>query len=75
MLEYHRIDLSEGIDINKTDSSCECIIYHYWYFLKINVRFKLKVCGFCFNMTKNEAVDRIHGFRVSVPVCKMHGCY
>ena len=31
-LEYDRIDVSEGIDVNKTDGSRECIIWHYWYF-------------------------------------------
>ena len=29
MLQYDRIDLSEGIDINKTGVSKECIICHY----------------------------------------------
>ena len=34
MLEYDRIDISEGIDINKlNDKSKECGICHYWYFL------------------------------------------
>ena len=33
MLEYDRIDISEGIDINKTNASKECGICHYWYFL------------------------------------------
>ena len=39
MLEYDRIDVSEGIGVNKTDGSCECIICCYWYFL--NIGFKL----------------------------------
>ena len=26
------IDVSEGIDFNKTNASKECGIYHYWYF-------------------------------------------
>ena len=34
MLEYERIDISEGIDINKTSLSKECDICHYWYFKK-----------------------------------------
>ena len=34
MLEYDKIDISEGIDINKTDASTECSICHYWYFLE-----------------------------------------
>ena len=33
MLEYDRIDIFEGIDVNKTDKSKECMICHYWYFL------------------------------------------
>ena len=33
MLEYDTIDISERIDINKTNASKECDIYHYWYSL------------------------------------------
>ena len=29
MLYYDRIDVSEGIDINKRSASKECNIYHY----------------------------------------------
>ena len=29
MLEYDRIDVSEGIDINKTNPSKECNMCHY----------------------------------------------
>ena len=29
MLEYERIDISEGIDLNKSDKSKECDICHY----------------------------------------------
>ena len=32
MLEYDRIDFSEGIDINKTNASKECEICNFWYF-------------------------------------------
>ena len=32
MLEYNRIDLSEGIDMNKTSHSRECSFCHYYYF-------------------------------------------
>ena len=31
MLEYNRIDISEGIDTSKTSASKECNIYHYWF--------------------------------------------
>ena len=33
MLEHDRIDISKGIDINKTNKSKECMLCHYWYFL------------------------------------------
>ena len=39
MLRYDRIDFSEGIDINKTNSSKECKICHYWYFLNKGFKF------------------------------------
>ena len=30
MLYYDRIDVSEGIDINKASASKECDIFHYF---------------------------------------------
>ena len=39
MLEYKRIDISEGIDINKTNLSKECDICHYWYFKDIGFKY------------------------------------
>ena len=36
MLEYDRLDIWEGIDINKANASKECDICHYWYFLDKN---------------------------------------
>ena len=40
MLQYERIDVSEGIDLNKSDKSKECIICHYWYFKDIGYRYQ-----------------------------------
>ena len=40
MLEYDRIDISEGIDVNKTSLSKECDISHYWYFKDIGFKYK-----------------------------------
>ena len=31
MLYYDRINVSEGIDVNKTSESKKCDICHYWY--------------------------------------------
>ena len=41
MLEYDRIYISEGIDVNKKNLSKECHIFHYWYFR--NIGFKLSL--------------------------------
>ena len=34
MLEHERIDISEGIDINKTNKSKECMLCHYSHFFR-----------------------------------------
>ena len=39
MLYYDRIDLSEGIYVNKTSGSKECDNSHYWYFLEKGFKF------------------------------------
>ena len=35
MLEYDRIDIPEGIDVNKINASEEFDTCHYWYFKDI----------------------------------------
>ena len=47
MLKYERIDISEGIDINITDASKECMLCHYWYFKDIGYKFEPHVCNGC----------------------------
>ena len=32
MLVYERIDISDGIGVNKSYESEECTLCHYWYF-------------------------------------------
>ena len=45
MLCYDRIEVSEGIDINKTSASKGCYICHYWYFLNKEFKFQLYGCN------------------------------
>ena len=46
MLEYDRIDISEGIDINKSiDKSKESHICRYWYFLDKNFSYQKYLCN------------------------------
>ena len=40
MLEYERIDISEGTDVNKTNLSKVCDICHYWYFKDIGFKYE-----------------------------------
>ena len=54
MLEYERIDTSEGIDINKTNKSKECILCHYWYFLDNNFSYGPYLCNGCYNIMQKS---------------------
>ena len=47
MLYYERIDVSEEIDVNKTNGLCECINCHYCYFPEIILDFSQKTCLGC----------------------------
>ena len=47
MLQYEGIDVSEGIDLNKSDKSKECMISHYWYFKDIVYKDEPYVCNRC----------------------------
>ena len=53
MLEYGRIDISEGIDTDKTSASKECSICNYWYFLDKNFNYDPYLCNGCHDLMKN----------------------
>ena len=40
MLQYQKIDVSEGIDVNKTSASKECELFHYWFFKDVGFKFE-----------------------------------
>ena len=42
MIQTNRIDVSEGIGVNKTSASKECVICHYSYFLNYSFNFQQK---------------------------------
>ena len=58
MLRYQKIDVSEGIDINKTSASKECELCHYWFFKDIGFNFEEYVCNGCHDLLtiKNIAI-------------------
>ena len=57
MLEYERIDISEGIDVNKTNLSKECDICYYWYFNNIGFKYEHYLCNGC-----HDLMQKVMGF-------------
>ena len=51
MLEYDRIDISEGIDVDMSDKSKECMLCHYWYF-QIRASYGPYLCDGCYNIVQ-----------------------
>ena len=50
MLEYDRIDISEGIDVNKTNLSKECDVCYYWCFKNIGLKYEPYLCNGCHDL-------------------------
>ena len=44
LLNYDRMDVSQGIDVNKTSASKECDLCQYWYCLNYSFNFQPKQC-------------------------------
>ena len=88
MLEYDRIDISEGIAVNKTNLSKECDICHYLYFKNIAFKFEPYLCNGCHDLMQkaisfnnvaivyvNGSAYRIHFWYMSIDdaINIMHG--
>ena len=73
MLEYDRIDISEGIDVNKTSSSRECSLCHYYYFLDMNFNYQKYLCDGCHDMIMKAnsmqnlaiAYNKVNAYRIN----------
>ena len=50
MLRYQKIDVSEGIDKNKTSASKECELGHYKFFKDIGFKLEEHVCNKCHDL-------------------------
>ena len=60
MLEYNRIDISEGIDVSKTNLSKECDICYCWYFKDVGFKYEPYFCNGCHDlMQKAMSFDNI----------------
>ena len=72
VLEYNRIDIPEGIDINKTNKSKKCMLCHYWYFLDKNFSYGPYLCDGRYNiMQKSIDSKNIAIAHVKESVCRI----
>ena len=76
MLEYDRIDYSEGIDLNKINASKECDICYYWNFLNKNFNYEPYLCNGCHDLLQkamnfNVAIASIKGNDYRIHFCCM----
>ena len=49
MMQYNKINVLEGIDVNKTSASKECDLCRYW-FRDIGFKFEEHVCNKCHHL-------------------------
>ena len=74
MLQYQKIDVSEGIGVNKTSASKECELCHYWFFKDIGFKFEEHICNKCYDLStiayslKNIAILNAKGATLMVLV-------
>ena len=59
MLEYDRIDISKGIDFDKTNASKECKVCHYWYFKDIGLKYEPHLCNGCLGLMQKAVNIKI----------------
>ena len=66
MLVYEKIDISDGIDVDMSDKSKECMLCNYCYFLDKSFSYGRYLCDRCYNMMqkcssklKNIAIVRV----------------
>ena len=50
MLQYKKIDVSEGTDVNNTSALKECELCHYRLFKDIGFKFEEHVCNKCHDL-------------------------
>ena len=65
-LQYERIDISGGVDIDQASVSKESIICHYSYFKEVGFKFKTNICNKCrvrcvFSISKRIEILNVKG--------------
>ena len=74
MLQHDRIDISEGIDVNKTNASRECDICHCWYFKDIGFKYEPHLCNGCHDLMQ-KAMSFNDVAIVKENACRTHFWY
>ena len=60
MLEYDRIDISEGIDINQfEETSRKCSLCKFYYFLDKNFKYGPNLCDGCYMSMKAVSMQNL----------------
>ena len=59
MLKYDRIDILEGIDVDKTNESRECKFCHYRYSLNKNFSYGPFICDGCYMVQRSTDFKNI----------------
>ena len=54
MLVYEKMDISDGIDVDMSNKSKECMLCHYWYFLNKNFSYGPYLCDGCYNIMQKS---------------------
>ena len=76
ILQYDRIDISEGNDVNKTSLPKECDICHYWYFKDIGFRYEPYLCNGCHDlMQKSMSFNNVATVYVKGNAYRIHFWY
>ena len=54
MIGYEKINISEKIDVDKTNKSKECMPCHYWHFLCKHFSYGPYLCDDCYNFSQKS---------------------
>ena len=73
MLKYDQIDITEDIDLDKTNKSKECTFCHYWYYLNKNFTYGPFTCDGCYNIVqKSTDFKNIAVVHIKNNVCRVY---
>ena len=73
MFKYDKIDITEGIDLDKTNKSRECMLCHYWYYLNKNFSYGPFTCDGCYNIVQRSTdVKNIAIVHIKNNACRIY---